>query len=61
MPITALKGESVKILRTLKGWSQPELGRRAGLDMWRIWSIENDVYPPIPKELGKILHALTTE
>jgi transcriptional regulator with XRE-family HTH domain len=61
MPGQRLRGESVKTLRLLRGWSQPELGRRAGLDVWRIWAIESDVYPPIPSELAQLLRAFTAE
>ena len=60
MPITELCGRAIQIGRALKGWSQRELGERAGIKPWRVWSIENDVLPARPNELAKILKALTT-
>jgi len=61
MPVLQLSGKTIRIGRTMKGWSQRELGKKAGLKMWRIWALENNVYPVRPNELAKILHALSSE
>ena len=60
MPITELNGQAIKIARAMRGWSQRELGEKSGLKPWRIWSMENNVFPPRPNELASILKALTT-
>jgi len=61
MPVLELSGKTIKIGRAMKGWSQRELGKKAGLKMWRIWALENDVYGPRPDEVEKILQALSSE
>jgi len=60
MPVNELNGRAIKIGRAFKGMSQRQLALATGLKIHRIFSIENDVKPPRPAELAKILRALTT-
>lgn len=59
MHVRQLSGESIRLGRTLKGWSQRTLGEKAGLKKWRVWALENEVYAARPDELARILKALS--
>jgi transcriptional regulator with XRE-family HTH domain len=65
MPITELQpvnvGGAMRVLRSARGISQKELGRRVGLSQSKIWQMENGYVKPSHKELAKIFGALSTE
>lgn len=51
-------GDSIKAARTGKGWTQEELGLRAGIDSRHIGFIERAEINPTIKTLNKIAVAL---
>lgn len=48
----------ITILRSRKGWSRAELGRRSRIHPARIGQAENGRVVPYPVEMARIAHAL---
>ena len=59
MPLTTIDGYAIRIGRTFRHMSQRQLGEAAGLPVWRIWKIENNVSRPSQQEVAAILRVLS--
>ena len=55
---TVLGGETIRILRILRGWSQRELGAATGITPWRIFKLEKGICVPRVEEVQKIFEIL---
>lgn len=58
---TELTGETIRLVRRLKGLSQHQLALCAGLTRQRVWRIENRHCTPRPDELAKLWGVLSSE
>lgn len=54
-------GETIRVMRIVRGFSQRELGQRAGIAPHKVFRIEHAVDAPTEEELGKLMGVLTTE
>ena len=65
MPLTHLEnplknGESIRIARRVRGWSQRHLSEVSGIPQWRIWKFENRLLAPDDEEAARVWAALST-
>ncbi len=52
---------TIRILRTLRGWTQRTLAEESGVPPWRIWQLEQGLVQPKPEEARRLWNALTTD
>lgn len=60
MKALAAGGNTIKVLRTLKGLSQKGLAEATEIPPWRIWRLEQGVSPPRPEEIQRLWSALSS-
>ena len=53
-----LSGDTIRILRILRGFSQRQLGLATGLKPWRVFKLENELCVPRVEEMNKIIEVL---
>lgn len=54
-------GNSIRVMRIVRGLSQRRLGELADVKPWRIFQIEHGVVAPREREIARLLGALTTD
>lgn len=54
-------GNSIRVMRVVRGFSQRRLGEKAGVKPWRLFQIEHHVVEPTEAEVARLLGALSTE
>ena len=65
MPLTngplKVDGNSIRVMRVVRGLSQRRLGKLVAIQPWRIFRIEHELVQPREDELARLLGALTSD
>lgn len=56
-----VSGNSIQVMRVVKGLSRRRLGELSDVKPWRIFQIEHHLSEPRENEVASLLGALTTE
>lgn len=57
----SVDGNSIRVVRVLRGLSRRKLGERAGIKPWRIFQIEHSVVKPTEMEVSTLMGAMSAE
>jgi hypothetical protein len=56
-----ITGNSIQVMRVVRGLSRRRLGELSGVKPWRIFQLEHHLVEPREAEVAKLLGALTSE